>query len=1097
MLRKLFRFFLIFLQAVIVILLLAGGGFLWRLHRGPINIDKAIPYIIQIAASSDETETDMSIESAELRWGGFRHPVDLSIRDFKAFDDQHRLIASVPRLSYSFSLLALLRGTIVTRTLVIYRPYLNLMLNKTGEIQQNTQTEDPSVSLDSLIETLKQEKHLVEFSLIKAKIKITDVSHNAVLNIPEADLTYTKRFRRNKLDCSVKVDLGNDQFQSLRIQGRWKRKSKKIPLTVKTENLNFSRLPPAEKYPLLKNIETPIDLGIDILLDPIPLKSASLAYLRKAINQIGFTVTGGEGVINLPDPIIARYDMKSFTIGGKMHSSADGFDLSKIDLTMQNGATAQGDMNVSGIGHAIDSGDWSKITARLNAKAQNVPVAMLASYWPASLGPDVHGWVKANIRGGTIDSADFALNFKGLSNEAGIDVDAVDGTIDITGTQVVYLDGMPPVDDVSGKIHLTQNDLVVTIKQASSHGVTAQSGGTFSILGMTEPVTTAALNINVTGKVPDILDILDSPALGFMSAIGIDPKKTTGTGKGNLQMTFPLGDALKSANQIDVKVDAEVRNADVEDIILGMGLQDAILTVKMNDGKLSLAGTALFYGASAKYTLDQFFDQTKDVTTDIRLHVDLNDKAREHLNYPFSTTPAVSGPTPTDIGLILKKDNSGVLNISADLTDAEIDLREIGWKKPAKIGGKGTFTLNMANGMPTAAPLISLTDDQGASVKANLIFSKGKLKKVNVSSVKTPRTNASATVDFSGDDTITVGLKGAELDIAGLLKKGTSLNTREEKKSDGNSVPLRLNLNASIDRLWLSEQGYAGQNIMTARYDDGWKNVTSESLFGEKQIPVRFSLKPTGEENKYNLSLTSDDAGYVLKMLDYTSTVKDGTLNIGGTYTVGEGVNGSLEMSKFYLENSQTLVRILQLTSFTGIIDTLRGEGLFFDKAEIPFVSNDDGVNIDSAVVSGSSLGITLNGKYYRKTGYMNLYGSVIPFYTVNSFLGKIPLIGGLFAGEKGGGLIAPTYTVKGKMPSPDISVNGFSALAPGAIRSVLGKITRDDGDPNETEKNNENAPNDADAAKSEFKEIDPSAQTEIKDEELHREQKTERVLEP
>ena len=182
-------------------------------------------------------------------------------------------------------------------------------------------------------------------------------------------------------------------------------------------------------------------------------------------------------------------------------------------------------------------------------------------------------------------------------------------------------------------------------------------------------------------------------------------------------------------------------------------------------------------------------------------------------------------------------------------------------------------------------------------------------------------------------------------------------------------------------------------------------------------------------------------------------------------------------MSDFYLEDDKILIQILKLTSFTGIIDTLMGEGLFFDKAEIPFTMGEKSMTIDSALVSGASLGITLNGTFYFETKFMNIYGSIIPFYTFNSFLGKIPLIGGL---------IAPTYTVKGTLPSPDISVNALSALAPGAIRSVLGKITREEGDLSLKDAPNKKAP--APAKKEELKAVDPALLKEINDEELHHE---------
>ena len=67
------------------------------------------------------------------------------------------------------------------------------------------------------------------------------------------------------------------------------------------------------------------------------------------------------------------------------------------------------------------------------------------------------------------------------------------------------------------------------------------------------------------------------------------------------------------------------------------------------------------------------------------------------------------------------------------------------------------------------------------------------------------------------------------------------------------------------------------------------------------------------------------------------------------------------------------------------------------------------------------------------------LKGTVVPAYAINALLGKIPLIGGLFTGsEKGGGLFAATYTMKGQGENVDISINPLSALAPGALRDIF-----------------------------------------------------------
>jgi len=52
---------------------------------------------------------------------------------------------------------------------------------------------------------------------------------------------------------------------------------------------------------------------------------------------------------------------------------------------------------------------------------------------------------------------------------------------------------------------------------------------------------------------------------------------------------------------------------------------------------------------------------------------------------------------------------------------------------------------------------------------------------------------------------------------------------------------------------------------------------------------------------------------------------------------------------------------------------------------------------------------MTGNGELNLDKRVMDFDGTIVPAYTANSFLGEIPLIGKLFAQEKGGGLIALT----------------------------------------------------------------------------------------
>jgi K+-transporting ATPase A subunit len=85
------------------------------------------------------------------------------------------------------------------------------------------------------------------------------------------------------------------------------------------------------------------------------------------------------------------------------------------------------------------------------------------------------------------------------------------------------------------------------------------------------------------------------------------------------------------------------------------------------------------------------------------------------------------------------------------------------------------------------------------------------------------------------------------------------------------------------------------------------------------------------------------------------------------------------------------------------------------------------------------SLGVTASGKVDIETEQLDLNGTVIPMYALNSALGRIPLVGGVFSGgEKGGGLFAANYRLSGPFEDPQFSVNPISALAPSFLRELF-----------------------------------------------------------
>jgi hypothetical protein len=83
-------------------------------------------------------------------------------------------------------------------------------------------------------------------------------------------------------------------------------------------------------------------------------------------------------------------------------------------------------------------------------------------------------------------------------------------------------------------------------------------------------------------------------------------------------------------------------------------------------------------------------------------------------------------------------------------------------------------------------------------------------------------------------------------------------------------------------------------------------------------------------------------------------------------------------------------------------------------------------------------VGFTATGHIDLGKDTMNLTGTVVPAYTLNSVFGDLPLIGSILVPEKGSGLFAATYSMRGPIDNPDVGVNPLATLTPGFLRGLF-----------------------------------------------------------
>jgi hypothetical protein len=128
------------------------------------------------------------------------------------------------------------------------------------------------------------------------------------------------------------------------------------------------------------------------------------------------------------------------------------------------------------------------------------------------------------------------------------------------------------------------------------------------------------------------------------------------------------------------------------------------------------------------------------------------------------------------------------------------------------------------------------------------------------------------------------------------------------------------------------------------------------------------------------------------------------------------------------------------------LTNLLSSDGLKFDNLEAEIILHGNRLTIEQSHAHGGSLGITARGDILYQTGGLDVQGTIIPAYLVNSILGQVPVVN-LLVGGKGQGLVAVNYHLSGQFAKPQVSVNPISALTPGFLRGVFGLFEQNSDD--------------------------------------------------
>jgi uncharacterized protein YhdP len=806
---------------------------------------------------------------------------------------------------------------------------------------------------------------------------------------------------------------------AIRVTGRYDAPSEWIRF-----GLDFDRLVAAD----LANLAPELPLaGI-----ALPLSGRLLGGIRPDGERapLQFELAGGPGEVDLPDLLMAPLPIETVQAEGELAGDLKSLTLARFELsTLDAGLSGTADLS------------WHdrQIAGSAEVEARNVAARDLGRFWPPEAGDQARAWVLEHITDGIVPQARATITIEpGDLVQRPLPEGLVEGGFTFEDLTVGYYKDLPPLTGVDGSATFTARRMDFAI-ETGRIGDIALDDGSVVITGMGIPgreTTQLEVEARAAGPVRDILALIDHPPLGLAAKAGLSPADAAGMANVQLAIGLPLHREV-SDEEVRVAASATLREAAIR--TASVALRDGTLRLDVDEEGFDLAGDAL----------------VEDIPLQIEVRENFADDAPFERRYrargvvDAAAIADLAGDLPLELAgavgveaTIVETAGMRQAEVALDLTPLAIANPWLDWRKPEGEPGTLRGSLVLAEDAPIEIQTFALS--------APTLEAEGSLQlqadTMALEALTLDRLRFGMT---EGDLTMRRGEQGYEVSVAAsTLDLDPLLDAAEASQDDGPPEPLRLEMRAG--RVLLGGQELREVSADLVRDEQGWRSAAIRAALpsgGELDV----TLAPNGDHRR--LRVTSGDAGDLLQTIDQTSRIAGGALDLDAAvrqqYPTLD-VGGTLRVNDFTLLEAPLLARLLTVASLTGIGNLLSGEGIFFDRFEMPFTYRQEVLAVDRVRLSGSQLGLTAEGTVDLGRERIDLSGTIVPIYGLNWVIGKIPVLGDFLRGAEGDGAFALTYTVSGDPGDPAILVNPLSVLAPGMIRELFSGILEGTAEPPE-----------------------------------------------
>ena len=549
--------------------------------------------------------------------------------------------------------------------------------------------------------------------------------------------------------------------------------------------------------------------------------------------------------------------------------------------------------------------------------------------------------------------------------------------------------------------------------------------------------TTDQLDVGLTAKLDraaaTVLGLGDLPLFATVQPLAVNARLTKQDGDANIALgalVGRLGWVRRSDGQLVYQGRSTLSQADLR----GLGApafikpaQPVTIEGRWVAETEGLSGDVAVAGAPIRFDSLQSGPGQQTVEISARLNGD----AAERLG--LLAPGELTGEVPLTARLAFEERGLISGHAEADMTSAQLSLAGTDWSKPADEAAS-----LKADFVGEEDDVIALTSLRAEGPSMEALVS-GTILKGQVVSLSTARARIKGLFDgqvqFDRDGTGTaLAVKADYLDARRLLHELQIIDPADLEAVQGEGAH-RFRLNIAVDRLKVTEAEPLSDLRLSADWGKGLNRQLAASVKGPGDGAISLTIVP--KDDQVVVSGRVEAVGQMVESASGFTNLKGGSAQLSGRLVPG-GADLVLTAQSVRVARVPALAQILTLGAFSGVANTLNGEGIQFSEVSSRMALRGRTLEITEARATGDALGLTTHGYIDLSKRELDLAGAMAPAYALNSAVGKIPVLGAIMISRQGEGIFGLTYSAKGAIKAPRLFVNPLSLATPGMLRRVF-----------------------------------------------------------